>query len=168
MIDIIKEKTFNIRDTKSKNKTSVGFEATKPVKISCGILSQKVDEQIFTIFLGLIILILIGLSNGKIMSLKFSKQKSLLQKFIETTTFTCPDEFKHKGNINVLASEVIDDNSMLFSGGSDNLIKIWNTDIDDAKINYYVKTLFGHKGAVNHKLIKVRFYQLFITKLKVY
>jgi len=83
------------------------------------------------------------------MSLKFSKQKTLLQKFLETNTFTCPDEFKHKGNINVLTNEIIEGNSVLFSGGSDNLIKIWNTDIDDTRINYYVKTLFGHKGAVS-------------------
>ena len=139
MIDIIKEKSFSLRDSKSKgNKTMGGFE--KSIKISCGLLAQRTNPYDFTVY--------VGLTNGKIMSLKFSKQKSLLQKFLETTTFNCPDEFKHKGNINIITNEIIDGNSILFSGGSDNLIKIWNTDIDDMKVNYYVKTLFGHKGAV--------------------
>ncbi len=83
------------------------------------------------------------------MSLKLSKQKNLLHKFHEVVMFDCPDEFKHKGNVNVLTNEIFDDNSILFSGGSDNLIKIWNTEVDDIKINFYVKTLFGHKGAVS-------------------
>ena len=38
--------------------------------------------------------------------------------------------------------------NILVYSKDDNLIKIWNTDIDDMKVNYYVKTLFGHKGAV--------------------
>jgi len=52
MIDILKEKSFSLRDV--KNKTSVGFELNKTVKISTGILAKRVNPYDFTIFLGLI------------------------------------------------------------------------------------------------------------------
>ncbi len=47
-----------------------------------------------------------------------------------------------------MINEIIDGYSMLFTGGIDNYIKIWNTEVDDPKIPYYTKTLFGHKGAI--------------------
>lgn len=39
---------------------------------------------------------------------------------------------------------------MLFSGGVDGTIKMWNTEFDDVKVKdcYYIKTIFGHKGSV--------------------
>ncbi len=60
----------------------------------------------------------------------------------------CKEEFKHKGSINVLLSEVIDGISILFSGGIDGTIKLWNTEFEDIKDSHYLKTIFGHKGSV--------------------
>jgi len=43
---------------------------------------------------------------------------------------------------------VIDGISILFSGGIDGSIKMWNTEFEEVKDSHYIKTIFGHKGSV--------------------
>lgn len=47
-----------------------------------------------------------------------------------------------------LISEIIEGVSVLFSGGVDGTIKMWNTELEDHKESNYVTTLFAHKGTV--------------------
>ena len=59
----------------------------------------------------------------------------------------CKDEFKHKGPVHTLKSEIIEGVSVLFSGGVDGTIKFWNTD-DSPKESSYITTIFAHKTTV--------------------
>jgi WD40 repeat protein len=58
------------------------------------------------------------------------------------------DNFKHKGGVNVLLWESIDGCSMLFSGGVDSTIKLWNLEADVKYSDNYVKTILGHTGSI--------------------
>jgi WD40 repeat protein len=43
---------------------------------------------------------------------------------------------------------VIEGKSFLITSGIDNKIKIWNTEVEKDRKNYYIKTLKGHTSSV--------------------
>ena len=60
----------------------------------------------------------------------------------------CKEEFKHRGPIYVMTSEIVEGVSVLFSGGVDGTIKYWNTEMETQKESNYITTIFAHKGTV--------------------
>jgi len=59
----------------------------------------------------------------------------------------CKEEFKHKGPVHTLLSEIVEGVSVLFSGGVDGTIKYWNTEQGRNESNY-ITTIFAHKTTV--------------------
>jgi WD40 repeat protein len=141
MIELVKEKSFGMKDQKLQLfKHAVMFDKFKLPKFTCSVICSKSKEYDLSIYL--------GLNNGCIVTLKLSKQKSLFHKYDEFTLFNVKDEFKHRGPVYCMISEVIEGVSVLFSGGVDGTIKFWNTDVDDQKANHYITTIFGHKSTI--------------------
>lgn len=141
MIELIKEKSYTTKDQRLQLlKNTVMFDKFKLPKFQCAVINAKPREFDINIF--------IGLNNGNIFCLKLSKQKSLFHKHDEFQLLKCKDEFKHRGPIFSLLSEVIDGISVLFSGGVDGVIKFWNTEMEEQKESHYITSIFGHKGTV--------------------
>ncbi len=70
MIELIKEKSFHMKDPKLQLfKTTILYEKFRLPKFTCVVVSAKLKEYEYPIFL--------GLNNGSIICIKISKQKSV-------------------------------------------------------------------------------------------
>jgi WD40 repeat protein len=141
MIELVKDKSFSIKDPKFQLfRNNVMYDKVRQNKFNCAITSAKNKDFEFNVF--------IGFTNGSIVCLKLSKQKSLFYKHEEFAILKCKDEFRHKGPVQCLLSELVDSVSVLFSGGVDGTIKFWNTEMDEQRDNNYITSIFGHKGTI--------------------
>lgn len=93
----------------------------------------------------------VGMTNGNIARINLNYSNNIINNSInEISLLECNSQFKHKGNVNCLIIENIENSCILFSGGADSTIKIWNCEIDEIKYNKsnYIKTILGHKGSI--------------------
>ena len=141
MIELIKEKTFLARDSRfAQAKSQVMFDKSKSIKFNCSCNCNQFNDNRLVIYL--------GLTNGSIVAITLYKQKKGFTKYEEFSVLSCYDQFKHKGPVSVLLSEVIDSTPVVFSGGSDGNIKLWLGDPDLKERVHHIKTLLEHKSTV--------------------
>ena len=88
------------------------------------------------------------MSSGNIFSINLRYTKNFQSTSEEISLLKCKEHFKHKGGVSVLHWESIENNAILFSGGVDATIKIWNLDVNVKYNDNYVKTLLGHTGTI--------------------
>lgn len=172
MIDLIKEKHYSNKDNRFKpQKDSIYFDSSKPPMFTCFVYAERKIENFNIKDQSKLMLpkinkrelivndknqnieryIYLGTNNGSIFSINLKYLKSHNnQNQNEINIITNSDTFKHKGQINILLWEIIDNTSILFSGGVDGNIKIWKGVLENySKVeNNYIKTLFGHKGSI--------------------
>jgi WD40 repeat protein len=141
MIELQKEKFFSSKDPK--------FQSQKPT-----ILFDKFRIQKFssctTISIDTRLIIYIGFSTGEIYSITIFKQKHLYKKYEDITLYKSLEKDQHKGPVNTMICKKIDNIPILFSGGYDGTIKIWQGDpeLREKDMVHLIKTLYEHKSTV--------------------
>ena len=146
MIELKEEKVFKasriFRLSQSKNQ--IMFDKSKSVKYTCSCSSTQFNDNKIVIYL--------GLTNGSIMAITIYKQRKQKQltKYEDYIILSCYDQFKHKGPVSVIISETIDSTPVVFSGGADGSIKLWNGDpeLREKEMVHHIKTLLEHKSTV--------------------
>ena len=141
MIELIKEKNFSSKDSKfSTSKQTILFDKFRIQKFSSS-TSFPIDNRL---------IIYLGFTNGTISTLTIFKQKHLFRKYEDITQYRCYDQFRHKGPVNTMICELIENVPVLFSGGCDGSIKLWQGDpeLREKDMVHHIKTLLEHKGTV--------------------
>lgn len=74
----------------------------------------------------------------------------MFSKYEDFTLLKCSDDFKHKGPVSTMICEIIEGVSVLFSGGVDGSIKLWQGDpeLGEKDMLHHIKTLLKHKGTI--------------------
>ena len=143
MIELQKEKNISAKDTKlNLTKHVVMFDKSKSPKFNCSCNCSHFGDNRIVIYL--------GMTNGNIIALTLYKQRNMFNKYEEFTALRCYDQFKHKGPVSVLISEVIDATPVVFSGGADGSIKLWlgDPELREKEMVHHIKTLLEHKSTI--------------------
>ena len=141
MIELTKEKNFSSKDPKFQtSKQTILFDKFRIPKFSSS-TSFPIDNRL---------IIYLGFTNGTICSLTIFKQKHLFRKYEDITQYRCYEQFRHKGPVNIMICESIEGVPVLFSGGCDGTIKLWQGDpeLREKDMVHHIKTLLEHKGTV--------------------
>jgi len=141
MIALEIEKEYLSKDPKFQpsNKTIL-FDKFRISKFTCS-CNTKIDNKI---------IIYLGMSNGNIASITLFKQKNIFRKYEDITLYKCGEQFRHKGPVKVMISELIENVPILFSGGFDGTIKLWQGDpeLKEKEMVHHIKTLLEHKATI--------------------
>ena len=141
MIALEIEKEYSAKDSKFQpsNKTIL-FDKFRISKFSCS-CNSKIDNKI---------IIYLGMSNGNIITIGLYKQKNIFRKYEDITIYKCGEQFRHKGPVKVMICEFIENVPILFSGGYDGTIKLWQGDpeLKEKDMVHHIKTLIEHKGTI--------------------
>jgi len=143
MIELQKEKNISSKDPKLNiTKHVIMFDKSKSVKFNCSCNCSHFGDNRIVIYL--------GMTNGNIIALTLYRQRSMFNKYEEFTLLRCYDQFKHKGPVSALISEVIDATPVVFSGGADGSIKLWlgDPDLREKEMVHHIKTLLEHKSTI--------------------
>ena len=141
------EKTYSIRDSKfNQAKQEKKFDKSKSIKFTCSCNCNSFPNNRIVLYL--------GLTNGSIVAITLykqqSKQSKAFNKYEDFTVLSCYEQFKHKGPISALISEVIDSTPVIFSGGADGNIKLWlgDPELREKEMVHHIKTLLEHKSTI--------------------
>lgn len=146
-ITLDSEKMFHIKNPKlnifsSKIKYDVGNQIKYTCIAQSSSTKRSFHEQIF----------FFGMSNGQILRIRISRQKTLYSNYerLDVLTFQCYDNV-HSGPISQILSKEISDEEIIFSAGADSRIKLWKIDIDEFNQFHYYRTFpsdICHVGSV--------------------
>lgn len=143
MIELIKEKSFSSKDSKlGLPKSTIMFDKFRIPKFTSCTSSPLTNDNRIIVYL--------GMSTGNIIAMTIFKQKSMFYKYEDFTLYKCHDNFNHKGPVSVMICELIESVPILFSGGVDGHIKLWQGDpeLREKDMMHHIKTLIQHKGTV--------------------
>ena len=143
MIELTKEKSFNSKDSKlGLPKSTIMFDKLKATKFTSSTTSPVSNDNKIIVYL--------GMSTGNIIAMTIFKQKSMFYKYEDFTLYKCYESFNHKGPVTVMICELIENVPILFSGGVDGSIKLWQGDpeLREKDMMHHIKTLLEHKGTV--------------------
>ena len=142
MIDLIKEKTYSAKDPKlNTNKQTIMFDKFRIAKFSAVCSSDEFKDGRIVVY--------IGLTNGTIFALTLFKSKGY-HKYEDFIQYKVQENLKHRGPVNVLITEPVEGVPVLFSGGADGSIKMWQGDpeLREKDMVHHIKTLLEHKGTI--------------------
>ena len=143
MIDFYKEKEYStINIKKEVLKHDICKAEYKIPKYQCCCVSNEARESRLIIYL--------GLSDGSIISILLSRQKSLYNKSESIILYKSPKNESHRDSINALLLITIHGIQKLISASTDGSIKLWSAEpeLREKDMVHFIDTIYHEKSTV--------------------